>query len=261
MQARDHDRTHGAAIVRLASWATAAAIALFIAALAGLTPGGSERVDAALAALTGGEIRASQQPSRQAEIESDRRSFNEAIRILAADRDRLVARVNSLERTLDDITGSIRGQIAATPPPELSNDRPTNVPAASPAPSPASEITPESPLPPSAPSIRVTALPAQAQPTPPTATSRTDFGVDIGSAADVKALRSLWKTAKTRHGPLLGSLRPIVVRGEDQAGVPDYRLVVGPFTNAGDAVKLCAMLGAGDVTCSIRPYRGERLTP
>jgi len=264
MQAPDHDRANGAAIVRLASWATAAAIAIFAAALAGLTPTGSERVDAAIAALTGADIRASSQPSRQAEIETDRRSFNEAIRILAADRDRLMARVNTLERNLNDITGSIKSQMIAPRPtaetPSVQQSSPTSVTEAAPIASAASSASENPAEASSAPSIRVTALPAQGQAMSPTDAMRSDLGVDIGGAADLKALRNLWNAARARHGPLLGNLQPIVVRRADQAGKPAYRLVVGPL-NAFGAAKLCAELGASNVVCSARPYQGERLSP
>src|SRR5947208_16915903 len=44
--------------------------------------------------------------SRQVDQEAERR-LNEAVRALAADRDRLASRVAALERNLDDVTGSI----------------------------------------------------------------------------------------------------------------------------------------------------------
>jgi hypothetical protein len=91
--------------------------------------------------------------------------------------------------------------------------------------------------------------------------SRTEFGIDIGSGSDLEEVRLLWNAAKARYGRLVGNLRPIVVRREDRAGNPDYRLVLGPLANASAAAKLCATLGAADTTCSTRPYQGERLTP
>src|SRR3954453_10795152 len=121
MDARD-DRFDGVVIVRLTSWATAAAVALGIAVLAGLTPAGSQRIGTAIAGLAGGSVRPpAQLAARQAEIENDRRSLNEALRLLASDRDRLMARVGSIERNLDDITGSIKSQIAARPAPETNS--------------------------------------------------------------------------------------------------------------------------------------------
>jgi hypothetical protein len=113
--------------------------------------------------------------------------------------------------------------------------------------------------------VRISALPVETQPaaaTPtPVVVNRTDFGVDIGSGSDLEEVRFLWNAAKTQHGRLLGNLRPIVVKRQDPAGNPDYRLVVGPLANAGAAAKLCAALGTADIMCSTKPYQGERLTP
>lgn len=288
MDARD-DRFDGVAIVRLTSWATAAAIALGVAVLASLTPTGSQRIGTAIAALAGREVRPpAQLAAQQAEIEKDRRSLNEALRLLALDRDRLMTRVGSIERNLDDITGSIKSQIAARPAPETNSlqdppnqDPPNvdalpaitartsrtdlpdwlaNVPEPWPSPSSAMEFAPGPSSSPSAPSMHVGALP-QAQPMAPTVVSRTEFGVDIGSGSDLNQVRMLWTAAKARYGRTFGNLRPIVVRQEDRAGNPDYRLVIGPLSNASAAARLCATLSAADTVCSTRPYQGERLIP
>lgn len=285
MDARN-DRLDGVAIVRLTSWATAAAVALGAAVLASLTPAGSQRIGTAITALTGGEVRpVAQLAARRADLENDRRSLNEALRLLASDRDRLMTRVSSIERNLDDITGSIKSQMAARRMPDANSpqdpsnydalpaitgkssakraDLPdwlANVPEPWPSPSSAMEFAPGPPSPTPAPSVRVGALP-EAQSVAPMTVSRTEFGVDIGSGSDLNEVRTLWNAAKARHGRMFGNLRPIVVRREDRAGNPDYRLVVGPLSNASAAAKLCATLGAADVMCSTRPYQGERLIP
>jgi hypothetical protein len=281
-------------LVRLTTWATAAAVSVTVAALASLSPAGSQRVGGAIAAFSGGEPRqaTAQLAARPNDIESDRRSLNEALRLLASDRDRLLTRVGSIERNLDDITGSINRQTPASPPPvpesssmqpsqasaapeqaypgaaETSPQRPVqtlpwlvDAPEPWPHPSVAAEFAPPPPAAP-APPARLAAIPAEAQPAPPPATAtRTEFGVDIGSGSDLDEVRTLWNAAKAQHGRLLGNLRPIVSRREDRAGNADYRLIVGPLANAGSAARLCATLGAADVMCSTRPYQGERLTP
>ena len=283
MNARDHERPGGGGIVRLTTWATAAAVAITIAALASQTTAGSQRIGTAIAALAGGET--SQPAARRADLENDRRSLNEALRLLAADRDRLLIRVSSLERNLDDITGSIKRQTTARAMPENSlQDRPNpeplpaitgeppatkqsdppdrlaNAPERWPHPAATLEIVRGPALFPASPAVRIAALP-EIQATAPTAVSRTEFGVDIGSGSDLDEVRILWNAAKAQHGKLIGNLRPIVVRREDHAGNADYRLVVGPLANAGAAAKLCATLGAADIMCSTRPYQGERLAP
>ena len=276
----DHRRLRPAGILRLTSWATAATAALALAALASITPTGSERVNVAIAAFTGGDTPpATHAVARKAELEIDRRSLNEALRLLAADRDRLTTRLASLERNLDDITGSIKNQAARVnsadpglplPPipdfPTTSMEEPSSKRSEAPAwmsnqpPRSSGAVAPAS-FPP-VPGARVAAVPAEAQTAAPVpAASRNEFGVDIGSGSTIDEVRVLWNAARSQYGKLIGNLRPIVVRREDRAGNPDLRLVIGPLANAGAAAKLCATLGASDVMCSTRPYQGERLTP
>jgi hypothetical protein len=282
MQAREHDGLEDVGLVRLTTWATTAAVALTVAALASLSSAGSERLTGALAALNSTPSRTLAQ--QQAEIENQRRSLNEALRLLASDRDRLTTRVGSLERNLDDITGSIKRQVAARSLPDVHSfrDMPTpdsrpataaetpakppqlpdwmaNAPQPWPSPSSGIEFAPGPPA--WAPGARTSALPAQSATPGATVVSRTEFGVDIGSGADVEEVRALWNAAKAQHGRLFGKLRPVIVRNEDRAGHADYRLVIGPIANAATAARLCATLGAADVTCSTRAYQGERLPP
>ena len=284
MEARENDGFEDVGMVRLTTWATTAAIALTVAAVASLSPAGSERLTGALAALSTTPSRTLVQ--QQAEIENQRRSLNEALRLLASDRDRLMTRVGSLERNLDDITGSIKSQVAARPLPDEHSFKNTPVPetpqsigAESPAkppslpdwianapqpwPSPSSgvEFSSGPPAWTQAPAVRTSALPAQSATPGTTVVSRTEFGIDIGSGADVEEVRALWNTAKAQHGKLLGKLRPVILRTEDRTGNADYRLVIGPIANAAAAARLCATLGAADLTCATRPYQGERLPP
>jgi hypothetical protein len=282
MEAREHDGFEDVGLVRLTSWATTAAVALTVAALASLSSVGSERMTDALAALYSTPSRTLAQ--QQAEIENQRRSLNEALRLLASDRDRLMTRVGSLERNLDDITGSIKSQVAARSLPDEHSFKDMPAPASRPAasaetpakppalpdwmanapqpwPSPSSGME-FAPGPPAwAPGMRTSALPAQSATAGATVVSRTEFGIDIGSGADIEEVRALWNTARAQHGKLLGKLRPVIVRTENRAGHADYRLVIGPIANAAAAARLCGTLGAADVTCATRPYQGERLPP
>ena len=283
MDATDQDRATHSGLLRLTSWATAAAVALTVASLASLSPTGSERVNVAIASLTGGGVetrQVAQLARRESDIENERRSLNETLRLLASDRDRLATRVGSLERNLDDITGSFKSQMARPSParsqpqepeadlvdslPAIASDAPPVKPAAVPAwlanlPEPwaTTESTSSNPFPPVP--ARVSALPETTAPT--TIASRTEFGVDIGSGSNISDVRLLWNAARTQHGKLIGNLRPLVVKREDARGGADYRLIVGPFANAGAAARVCASLGAADVMCSTRTYQGERLAP
>ena len=293
MDARDHDVIEDVGLVRLTTWATAAAVALTVATLAGLSTSGSQRASTALASLTG---RTESPPvvqaaTRQAASDNDRRSVNEALRLLATDRDRLATRIGSLERNLEDVTGSIKSQAVARPLPERVPDPPPDLddlPVIRSDPAPAKPAEAEAPVPPAAaskpllgpitlmefatgpvafppvpqaPAARISALPTETTQPPATLVSRTEFGVDIGSGSDLEQVRLLWNAARTQHGRLLGNLRPVVVKRKDAGGKTDYRLVVGPLANAGAAAKLCATLGNADVICSPRPYNGDRLRP
>lgn len=284
MDASDHDRFEDVGLVRLTTWATAACVALSIATLASLSTTGSHRAAIAMAALTGGPDSrpAVQVATRQPELENDRRSLNEALRLLASDRDRLMTRLGSLERNLEDVTGSIKGQTIRALPERVQEPPPNldELPAIAADPEPAKPAEtpnwlvtgatpwshaasaaefPSIPAPAPAPPVRVTALPAEAQPGA-TVVSRTEFGVDIGSGSDLEEVRYLWNAAKAQHGTLIRNLKPIVVKREDR-GKPDYRLVIGPLANAGAAAKLCATLSTADIMCSTRPYSGERFNP
>jgi hypothetical protein len=301
MATHGNSRLDKTALVRLTTWGTGAAVALTLAALATISATGSQRASVAIAAFTGNEeprqVAAARLAPRPADFENERRRLNEAIRLLAADRDSLLTRIGSIERNLDDITGSITRQSSASPPlPEVSSLQPgtartaaepsasapaiaaapatrpmerppwlANAPEPWPSPSAGIEIAP-APTPP--PPAQIAALPAPAEAPPaapmaaPPATpapSKTEFGVDIGSGSNLDELRALWDAAKTQHPRLLGGLRPIVVTRQNSRGGVDMRLIVGPLPNAGAAAKLCATLGAADVMCSTRPFDGQRL--
>jgi hypothetical protein len=176
--------------------------------------------------------------------------LNDAIRALAAERDRLAARLDQVERSVGDITAAI---------PKV---RPE--PAAVIAPAPAAEVVQPAPAPPATamtqPETKLTAAPAtEAAPAPPvpapTATAmpqtkltapapqklaagkslpqakpqiqaaapnqsaisstdsiatRTEFAVDLGGEATMDGLRALWATIRGNHGAALQSLRPLV---------------------------------------------------
>lgn len=265
---------------RLAIWAGIATAAIVIAAVAAFVDGGSR-----LIARTSDPLRppvpAATTPGSTFDGEMEARRLAEAVRLLAADRDRLMARINALERNLTDVTGSIPGGSTpgrtanASVPPMLS-------PAAIPAPA-----APQSgPLPPSTgsaaapatrqphpaapaanraqepavPADRLASLPAaDTGPTGSVAT-RTEFGVDLGGAASVDGLRALWVTLKSTNEGLFEGLRPVVaIREGSKPGVVELRLVAGPLGNAGAAARLCATLAAVGSTCQPTIFDGQRL--
>lgn len=304
------------ALIRLTSWGTAAALALTLAVVTSLSATGSRRAGVAVAALTGREepprqVAIAQLVPRPSDLEGETRRLNEAIRLLAADRDRLLTRVGSLERNLDDMTGSVSRAAGASKPMPADPEPPALPPVSSlqpappktaappllmPTPVPTAEATvPESFLttmtaslpgrtrgwpsahaavaaaPPGAPATtpvpgRVAATAPAGAATGPADTTRTgsigtktEFGVDIGSAGDLDTLQAIWTETKARHGALVNGLRPVVVVREGKAGGTELRLVIGPFSNASAAAKLCAQLGAADILCSAGKFDGQRL--
>ena len=129
-----------ASLARTAAWGIGAAVALFVAVLAGLSETGSRRITAAVS--PGAETPAAKratlevpppklvavtlirpapetkpqtspqpEPQRiQPERSAEALRLQEQIRLLVADQDRLTQRIGALERSLDDVTGSIRRQ-------------------------------------------------------------------------------------------------------------------------------------------------------
>ena len=182
-------------LMRLGAWGACAFVALAIAVFAGRSDTGERRAGMALASLTGAPTEQTLRSSgaellARAEAERETRRTTEALRILAADRDRLANRVATLERNIEDLTGSIKRQPeparqseparqgAPTPPPA-----PASAPAAVAAPSTTSTAAPPpvadapmasrtnnpapSALPQIAPSAQIAAPPPAAPPAAP----------------------------------------------------------------------------------------------
>src|SRR5262245_13947285 len=115
----DEEDTVGSSVVRFFFWAGLAAIAVGSVVLAAQSPIGAER----LAALGGHRIAVASpiQPktqaapaARSADADVEQRRLAESVRLLGADRDRLLARVEALERNID-VTGSLPRESAAAP--------------------------------------------------------------------------------------------------------------------------------------------------
>jgi hypothetical protein len=99
-----------------ALWASAAAIALLLAILAGRSDLGAQRAAIIVSSLNLG----SHQPLGPGQVtpapfdaESATRQLARAVRGLAEDRDRLTAPLTALEHNVDDMTGSISRQVEA----------------------------------------------------------------------------------------------------------------------------------------------------
>ena len=279
---------------RLGLWAAVAVAAFTIALVAGFVDSGARH------ARTEEPTRHAAAPGSPGfDAEMEARKLADAVRQLSADRDRLVARIAALERNLGDVTGSISaGQVA--PHPAQHNPAAANVPpmlapagaaasapsqggAAAPAPgqvvAPAggpqvAAPAPRTAQPQGAPNAanatqtaepaageRLASIPATADsgPTGSVAT-KTDFGIDLGGAANVDGLRALWQSVRAGNEALLDGLHPVVsIREGNKPGTFELRLVAGPLTNAGAAARLCATLAAAALSCQPAVFDGQRL--
>lgn len=296
---------------RLFGWGGLATLALGALAIISQTKGGSERLQQAIATVA-------IEPVRVVEKDAETRRLEAKLRVLEADRDRLTNRIASLERNLDDMTGSIKKQAEqtaaaptpASPAPAIAapatvapviaspatvapvaapsivamNTPPATTPPADappalaplampPTAAPQSKISQPSAPQPSAPPVQNAAPAAtpitEPVPLPPirvasapavepaAAPARFQFGIDLGGAANVDALRARWAAVKANFGPLLGGLHPVVAR-DRRIGSTDYRLVVGPLPNVNAARQLCERF-AGQAACRPAKYDGEAL--
>lgn len=204
--------------------------------------------------------------------------LNEAVRVLAAERDRLANRLDELERSVTDITASIPQKKKL---PAMKED----VPPAPPTAPPLEVVTPPNPQPrpqqnannqfqtdPQNPAPQVFAPPPQ-QPVPPqqqqpqqpapevTNTIKTEFAVDLGGDRNVAALRRRWTSLRDNHGAIVENLRPLIqVKEGTKQGTVELRLVAGPIANAADAARVCARLQISNVPCVPTVFDGQRLS-
>jgi hypothetical protein len=96
---------HGfGALVRTACWGGGASVALVVAVLAARSDAGASRIALALSSASARTL-----PSRSSSnLAAETRRLTEQVRLLAMDRERLLLRLATIERHLEDVTGSIR---------------------------------------------------------------------------------------------------------------------------------------------------------
>jgi hypothetical protein len=278
---------------RVLGWGGAATIALAAVAFVSQTDAGGQRLQLAVGYLSD-PVRVVADlsepagvvapiPVRVAENQGEKQAETQRLAAqvhdLAADRERLTARIVTLERSLDDMTGSIKQQSeqlakarAAVPPPApsapttVATTLPPLAPLAMPAIRPTA--TPENPPPQAVetkpdtvpvPPVRVAAAPVNepaAEPSPP---AKVEFGIDLGGATTLDALRIHWATMKANYGPLLVGLHPLASQYPKHPSGVDYRLVAGPLPNSAEATKLCARLPVTRTGCRPAKFDGAQL--
>ena len=224
---------------RLVVWGSTAATALLIAVLSSRGIVGSQRAAVAASTLGGGTV-AMVQPVQTPPLAvaraidtqaAETKKLADAVRDLTADNDELKSRLAVVEHSVDDVTGSIARQ------------------AQSPAPQP----WPDGPPVPATPAA-IAAVIAPALPLP------MEYGVDIGSAVSVQALRARWAGIRSAHPQLFDGLAPTISLSEmPPSNRPELRLVVGPLVSADAAAKLCTTLERFRLTCQPTIFAGRHL--
>ena len=254
-------------LARLGVWIGLATVAVLTAVLTARTETGVRRITTLLSPAPVEPVRSAKGPApqianRQFDQEAEQRRLSETVRTLAADRDRLAARLNTLERNIEDVTGSIGPAAKAS---QLPGIPPIPAPSATaPAPPAAAQgaAAPQTPAP-AAPSQNRVA-PGHLATNHPTAAesvaTKTEFGVDLGGNATIDGLRTMWSNLKATQPAMLEGLRPVIaIREGARSGSMELRLVAGPLANASIAARLCAALAAAGQSCQPTVFDGQRL--
>lgn len=198
--------------------------------------------------------------------------LNEAVRVLASERDRLANRLDQLERSVGDITATIPqnrpAPVDQEPPPPSAPPvqvvTPPN-PQSRPTPGPNQIMPPQQPAQTPVPPLAAApppgpSTPSAAAPDIPAAT-KTEFAIDLGGEKTVDGLRARWATLRGNHGGTLEGLRPLIsVKEGAKAGTVELRLVAGPVANAQTAARVCAKLQTSGVPCAPTVFDGQRLS-
>ena len=254
---------------RVGLWGIAAVLAVTVAVAAAASTQGKQRIALAYMQMRGMADASPAQTARATDRDEFRR-LAETVRVLTADRDRLLARIGSLERNIDDMTGSITRQPDSSarqtdavppsavprPPPAQLQPSPTSRPAEAPSNATSSVNVPVPRPAPLSPQIQATGVPSDMT------AARTEFGIDLGGASSVDGLRRLWAAAQSRYGAALDGLRPIIsLREAARPGGVELRLVAGPFNNAASAARVCAAIANSGALCQPTLFDGQRLAP
>ena len=100
------------ALLWLCGWGVATAVALSALAITSQTQTATDRLRSIFAVSEPSAV--AQMPPRVAQLELETQMLTEQVRALNADRDRLAGRIALLQSSVDDMTGAIKRQAAAT---------------------------------------------------------------------------------------------------------------------------------------------------
>ena len=262
-------------LIWLCGWGGATAVALIALAITSQTETAGGRLRRIFPGSESAAI--AQMPPRLAQLEVETQVLAAQIRALGTDRDRMTGRIALLESSIDDMTGAIKKQAAATaavlaaranppvPAPVTASVTATSassagdpttgsIPPASATPTPRAETlaTQATPMPPA----RIATRPTADTDTP--LLKQPDFALDLGGGATIEAVRQRWTTVKAHFGPLLSGMHPLAAR-DTRPGATGYRLVVGPLPNSTAATGLCARFVAARTACRAVKFDGEQI--
>lgn len=231
-------------------WGSAAVLALLIAILAGHSDAGAQRIAIVVSSLNLGgsqSFHANSSAQRPSETDTATRQLAEAVRGLTEDQDRLTTRLDAVEHNLDDMTGSIDRQIEAAKGAQSDAPWPDDPATTSPTALAALLATPN-PMPPGT----MQGAPDESGP------RLQGYGADIGGALSIKSLHTRWSALHAAAPQLFEGLRPgVSIRENLHSKRTELRLVVGPFSNAEAAARLCVALAALRVPCQPSMFDGR----
>lgn len=269
----DEDGGDKAIYWRMSTWAFAAVAAVALGVVAqrsSLDPWTSETTAKYFEAKTA----QAETVSREAQFEA--RRLAAAIETLNNDRDRIYARLSSIEQGFESVTGSIKAQetaIAKLPQKLAEPASPPVIPSAPASQPSAGDSSAAQSISRSAdgneiplgrtgsielsPDAGNSSLHPKSTDTPVIA---TEFGIDLGAATSMDGLRKIWRSTRAVHTAALAGLTPIVTIEERGANQPlRFRLVAGPLRNAADAARLCVLLMEKAKDCKTSVFDGQRL--
>src|SRR6185436_13609962 len=111
-------------LIRFGAWTGLATLAVLVAIVAARTETGVRRIATLVSPGPPAATRSAKElqlANRALDQEAEQRRLSEAIRVLAADRDRLLARVTKLGRRVQDVTGRIGHPADKAPPAASAN--------------------------------------------------------------------------------------------------------------------------------------------
>jgi hypothetical protein len=210
-----------------------------IALLASRGVVGSQRAEVAVATINQGvnPVLAPEvvRPVNDTRAAADIRRLGDTVADLAASDKQLKQRLDAVEQNMTDVTGSIAKQVEQAKSPASLAPWPDGPPVPSTPAAIAEVVAPALPLP-------------------------MEYGVDIGSAVSIQALRARWAGIHSAHRDLLHGLVPTVALRETQrTNNPELRLVIGPLQSADAATHLCAALSAYRLYCEPAIFGGQHL--